>query len=93
MSFSRNTEEPEARLSEFVSAKARLASCDEKNQPLIVAASVLILVLMALPNVVKATTAAIATKAAATAYSESSRPVSSRKKFLIMICSLGIFLG
>src|SRR5882724_2692495 len=39
---------------------------------------------MAVPRLVKATTTAMATNAAATAYSESSRPVSSRRKFLII---------
>src|SRR6185295_20153193 len=44
--------------------------------------------LMLLPRVPKMPTTASAIKAAATAYSESSRPVSSRRKFLIIFLLL-----
>src|SRR6266545_1432277 len=44
--------------------------------------------LMLLPRVVNTPTTASAINAAATAYSESSRPVSSRRKFLIMFLLL-----
>src|SRR6185503_2678729 len=43
---------------------------------------------MAVPKAVKAPTTAIATKAAATAYSDNSRPVSSRKNLLIILLLL-----
>ena len=49
---------------------------------------VVILSPMATPNAVKAPTTAIATKAAATAYSDNSRPVSSSKNFFIFVSSL-----
>src|SRR5215208_2023525 len=60
--------------------------CDQlsKNYGLILSASAVIFRPMLVPNVWKAATAANATSAAATAYSESSRPVSSRKNFLII---------
>src|SRR4030095_4766353 len=48
---------------------------------------------MAVPRAVKATTQAIATNAAATAYSESSSPVSSWRKFVIIFCSLFLVSG
>src|SRR5438034_11603592 len=57
-----------------------------------VAASVLTLELIAVPSAVKAATTAIATKAAATAYSDNSRPVSSRKNFLIIFLLLIVWL-
>src|SRR4051794_7765891 len=50
-----------------------------------------IAVLMVVPRVVKAVTQASAISAAATAYSESSRPVSSRKNFFnICFCSFRV---
>src|ERR1044072_5044960 len=55
---------------------------------LILFARLLITPLMLLPSVVKMPTTASAIKAAATAYSESSKPVSSRRKFLIMFLLL-----
>src|ERR1051325_984641 len=55
---------------------------------LILFARLLITPLMLLPSVVKIPTTASAIKAAATAYSESSKPVSSRRKFLIMFLLL-----
>src|ERR1044072_2217925 len=57
---------------------------DSKNYLILPARSV-IFVLMLVPRVWKATTQANATSAAATAYSESSRPVSSAKNFLIIL--------
>src|ERR1041385_630135 len=54
----------------------------------IVSASDWIFVPMFVPRAWKAMTAANATSAAATAYSESSRPVSSRKNFLIILLLL-----
>src|SRR5215210_4121461 len=44
-----------------------------------------IFVEMVVPRVEKAPTTAMATSAAATAYSDNSRPVSSRRKFLIIV--------
>src|SRR5258705_8015944 len=63
------------------------------NYPAIVFASWLILTAMLPPRSVKAATAAIATSAAATAYSESSSPVSSWKNLLIMVLLLIVWLG
>jgi len=51
----------------------------------IVVPSEVIFPLMAVPRAVNAPTTAIATNAAATAYSDSSRPVSSRKNLLIIL--------
>src|SRR2546422_3776688 len=69
-------------------AKARRAISSHLNYLEMVDPSVVILPLIAVPSAVKAPTTAIATKAAATAYSDNSRPVSSRKNFLIIcVCS------
>src|SRR6266542_2471227 len=57
---------------------------------LILTARLLMTVLTLPPRVVKTPTTASAIKAAATAYSESSRPVSSRRKFLIMFLLLSL---
>src|SRR5215217_6833895 len=60
---------------------------------LMVFASELILVPMLPPSSWKAATAASATSAAATAYSDNSRPVSSRKNLLIIfVCSFRLWL-
>src|SRR6185503_13161172 len=60
-------------------AKRAAAGVNESKNYLILPARSVIFVLMLVPRVWKATTQANATSAAATAYSESSRPVSSRK--------------
>src|SRR5689334_7602608 len=68
--------------------KPRAAGANDLKNYLILPASSLIFVPMLVPNVWKATTQAKATSAAATAYSESSRPVSSAKNLLIIVLLL-----
>src|ERR1044072_4355263 len=69
-------------------AKRAAAGVNESKNYLILPARSVIFVLMFVPRVWKATTQANATSAAATAYSESSRPVSSAKNFLIIVLLL-----